>query len=69
MMEDLADVEWIKVLYRPKRVGLQFEQDESGDGLYVVRYTDQRLNAFERRRFEQQMREDHGIAILSTEKR
>lgn len=69
MMEDLADVEWIKVLYRRKRVGLQFEQDESGHGQYVVRYTDQRLNAFERRRFEQQMREDHGIAILSTEKR
>jgi len=69
MLEDLADVEWIKVLYRRKRVGLQFEQDESGDGQYVVRYTDQRLNAFERRRFEQQMREDHDIAILSTEKR
>lgn len=69
MLENLADVEWIKVLYRRKRVGLQFEQDESGDGQYVVRYTDQRLNAFERRRFEQQMRDDHGITILSTEKR
>jgi len=69
MMENLSDVEWIKVLYRRKRVGLQFEQDESGDGQYVVRYTDQRLNAFERRRFEQQMRQDHDITILSTEKR
>ena len=69
MMENLADVDWIKVLYRRKRVGLQFDQDESGDGQYVVRYTDQRLNAFERRRFEQQIRDDHGITILSTEKR
>jgi len=69
MLENLADVEWVKVLYRRKRVGLQFEQEESGDGQYVVRYTDQRLNAFERRRFEQQMRDDHGITILSTEKR
>ncbi len=69
MLENLADVEWVKVLYRRKRVGLQFDPDESGDGQYVVRYTDQRLNAFERRRFEQQMRDDHGITILSTEKR
>jgi len=69
MMENLADMEWIKVLYRRKRVGLQFEQEESGDEQYVVRYTDQRLNAFERRRFEQEMRENHGISVLSTEKR
>ena len=69
VMENLADIEWVKVLYRRKRVGLQFEQDESGDGQYVVRYTDQRLNAFERRRFEQEMRENHDISILSTEKR
>jgi hypothetical protein len=69
LLENLADIEWVKVLFRGKRVGLQFEPNESDDGLYVVRYTDQRLNAFERRRFEQQMRSDHGIAILSTEKR
>jgi len=69
LLENLTDIEWIKVLFRNKRVGLQFEPDKSDDGQYMVRYTDQRLNAFERRRFEQQMRRDHGIAILSTEKR
>jgi len=69
LIESLEDLLWIKVLYRGKRVGLQFEQDGMGDECYVVRYTDQRLNAFERRRFEQTMREDHGVAILSTEKR
>jgi len=69
MMESLENVEWIKVLYRGKRVGLLFKQENSKDGQFVVRYTDQRLNAFERRRFEQEMRENHGITILSTEKR
>ena len=69
IMENLSDVEGVKVLYRRKRVGLQFDQDESGDGQYVVRYTDQRLNAFERRRFEQEMRDNHDISVLSTEKR
>jgi len=68
-IENIADVECIKVLYCGKHVGLQFEPDERDEGQYVVRYTDQRLNAFERRRFEQQMREKHGISILSTEKR
>ncbi len=69
LIESLEDLLWIKVLYRGKRVGLQFDQDGIGNEYYVVRYTDQRLNAFERRRFEQTMREDHGVAILSTEKR
>jgi len=69
MMDSLQNIEWIKVLYRGKRVGLQFEQDESGDERYTVRYTDQRLNAFERRRFEQEIRDGHGISVLSTEKR
>ncbi len=69
LMGNLANVEWIKVLYRDKRVGLLFHPDELDDAKCEVRYTDQRLNAFERRKFEQEMRTGHGIHILSTEKR
>jgi hypothetical protein len=67
--ENLIDVDWIKVMYCGKRVGLQFDFEASKDGKCVVRYTDHRLNMFERRRFEQEMREGHGIPIRSTEKR
>jgi len=69
LLESLSDVDSIKVLYRRKRVGLQFDQDGAAESQFVVRYTDQRLNAFERRWFEQTMRDEHGITILSTEKR
>ncbi|MFO7900003.1 MAG: hypothetical protein R6V58_13200, partial [Planctomycetota bacterium] len=68
-LASLPDVDSLKVLYGRKRVGLQFDPDEFGDDHFVVRYTDQRLNGFERRRFEQLMRREHDIAILSTEKR
>ncbi len=68
-LESLPDIDSVKVLYGRKRVGLQFDPEEHSDEHFVVRYTDQRLNGFERRRFEQLMRREHDIAILSTEKR
>ncbi|GAB0057952.1 hypothetical protein SIID45300_02286 [Candidatus Magnetaquicoccaceae bacterium FCR-1] len=67
ILTEIANIRGIKVLYRGKRVGLVF--DAASDDRFVVRYTDQRLNTKERASFEQLMRDDHGITILSTEKR
>lgn len=58
----------VKVLYAEKRIEVKFEKLEGQDE-YVVRYTDHRLNAALRRRFEDFMRDMHAIPILSTEKR
>jgi len=65
----LEDMESVKVLFRKKRVSLIFEADENDDGAFVVRYSDHRLNARERVDFEHHLRDEHGITVLSTEKR
>jgi len=62
-------IDSVKVRYRKKRISLIFEPQDGSDGEYVVRYSDHRLNAGERRRFEELIRSSHGIEILSTEKR
>jgi hypothetical protein len=59
----------VKVHYRHKRISLIFEKLDGKDGEYDVRYTDHRLNGFERTPFEDYMRDEHGLEILSTEKR
>ncbi|MEO5334396.1 MAG: hypothetical protein H7839_20465 [Magnetococcus sp. YQC-5] len=65
----IGDIRSIKVLYHEKRVSLIFESmDGVADG-FVVRYSDSRLNVRERRSFEELMRKNHGIPVLSTEKR
>ena len=69
ILSDLENIESIKVHYKKKRVSLIFERLEDADGEYVVRYSDHRLNALERRPFEDYLRNIHGIPILSTEKR
>jgi hypothetical protein len=69
ILSDLENIESIKVHYKKKRVSLIFERMEDADGEYVVRYSDHRLNALERRPFEDYLRNIHGIPILSTEKR
>ena len=69
VLSDIERVESIKVHYRKKRVSLIFNREEEADDEYVVRYSDHRLNASERRSFEAHMREVHGIPVLSTEKR
>lgn len=62
-------IEKIKVVYSNKRIDVQFEKLNSGDDEFIVRYMDHRLNATLRKRFEDFMRDTHGIPILSTEKR
>jgi len=69
ILADIEHIESIKVHYRRKRVSLIFEKLNGVADEFVVRYSDHRLNAFERRLFEQHMRETHGIQVLSTEKR
>lgn len=66
---DMGQIESVKVLYRKKRVSLIFEAVDGAEGEFVVRYSDHRLNALQRRDFEKHMKDIHGIKILSTEKR
>jgi len=69
ILSDIENIESIKVHYRKKRISLIFEKVEDADGEYVVRYSDHRLNALERRSFEDHLRNTYGIPVLSTEKR
>ncbi|MBI5787827.1 MAG: hypothetical protein HZA78_03095 [Candidatus Schekmanbacteria bacterium] len=69
IMTEIEHIESIKVYYNKKRVSLIFEKVEEKEDEYVVRYSDHRINAFERRKFEEQMRNVYGIPVLSTEKR
>jgi len=69
ILSEIENIESIKVYYHNKRVSLIFEKIEDEDDKYVVRYSDHRLNATERRAFEEYLRDTHGIPILSTEKR
>ncbi len=66
---DIERIEKVKVVYENKRVDVRFEKQDTGSDEYIVRYFDHRLNASMRRRFEDFMRDTHGIPILSTEKR
>ncbi len=66
---NLREIRSIKVRYRDKRVSLTFEPDKGSVDEFVVRYSDSRLNVRERRSFEELMRKNHGIPVLSTEKR
>ena len=65
----VGDIKSIKVLYHEKRVSLIFEPMDDVTDEFVVRYSDNRLNVRERRSFEELMRKNHGIPVLSTEKR
>lgn len=69
ILSDIENIESVKVYYRKKRVSLIFEKVEDSEDEYVVRYSDHRLNALERRSFEDHLRDVHGIPVLSTEKR
>jgi len=59
----------VKLIYLDKRIDIKFEQLAPNGDEYIVRYMDHRLNASMRKRFEDFMRDTHGIPILSTEKR
>ena len=69
LLSGIERIESIKVHYRKKRVSLIFNKEEEVKDGYVVRYSDHRLNATERRSFEDHMGGIHGISVLSTEKR
>lgn len=69
LLDDVARLESVKVLYKKKRVSLLFDREDLGDDALVVRYSDARLNGFERKQFEDLMGDTHGIPVLSTEKR
>ena len=69
ILSDIDKIESIKVYYRKKRVSLIFEKQDGTQDEYVIRYSDHRLNALERREFEKYMKDTHGIPVLSTEKR
>jgi len=69
LLAHVDHIDSVKVRYRKKRISLIFDRQDGSDGEYVVRYSDHRLNAGERRRFEELIRSSHGIEILSTEKR
>lgn len=69
ILTDLHNIKSIKVLFKDKRVSLIFEPAKDSNDQFVVRYSDSRLNARERTMFEELMRSDYGIPVLSTEKR
>lgn len=55
LLTEIVHIESVKVLFHAKRVSLIF--DKEGDQEFVVRYSDHRLNARERREFEKLMKE------------
>lgn len=71
-VDNVDRVPRLKVWFNKKRVALEIEAASSGTGedrRYVVRYRDQTLSLTERPIFEHLMQHDHGIKIVSTEKR
>ncbi|MFB3892017.1 MAG: hypothetical protein ACE15C_08335 [Phycisphaerae bacterium] len=62
-------IQKVEVIYRNKRIELRFDPQAAADE-FIVRYVDSRLkNASLRRRFEDFMRETHGIPILTAQTR
>ncbi len=71
-IDDIDRVPRFKALFNKKRVALKVEPigpRASEDRRYVVRYRDQTLSLGERPLFERLIEQDHGIKIVSTEKR
>lgn len=68
LLSRVEQIDSIKVLFCQKRVSLKFEAAPGSLDEFVVRYSDQRLNALQRIEFEKLMRDVHGITVLSTEK-
>ena len=69
IMDKVALVKSIKILYADKRVMMKFEPAGGVEQGYVVRYHDAVLNAKEREAFISKLREEpYGLRVLSTEK-
>jgi hypothetical protein len=71
-IDDLNRIPGFKVLFNDKRVPMEIEPLEDGlveERLYALRYRDQSLGLGERQTFEDLIEQDHGIKVVSTEKR
>ena len=71
-IDELDRIPGFKVLFNDKRVPMEIEplENESAeDRIYVLRYRDQSLSLGERQVFEDLIEQDHGIKVVSTEKR
>lgn len=71
-LDDVSRIPRLKVLFNDKRVSMEI--DPVGNGLsdqrtFVLRYRDQSLTLGERQVFEALIEQDHGIKVVSTEKR
>jgi hypothetical protein len=71
-IDDLDRITRFKILFAGKRLALVLERAEGAgvpDKKYVLRYRDQTLSLGERKMFEERMEQEHGIKVVSTEKR
>jgi hypothetical protein len=71
-IDDLDRIPRFKILFAGKRLAMELErlEDNAGpDRMYVLRYRDQTLSLEERKTFEERMEQEHGIRVVSTEKR
>ena len=71
-IDDLDRIPRFKILFARKRLAMELErlEDNAGpDRMYILRYRDQTLSLEERKTFEDRMEQEHGIRVVSTEKR
>ena len=71
-IDDLDRIPRFKILFAGKRLAMELERLEDNavpDRMYVLRYRDQTLSLEERKTFEDRMEQEHGIRVVSTEKR
>jgi len=69
VLDAVALIKSIKLLYADKRVMMKFEPAEGAEHGYVVRYQDAALNAKKREALLSKLREEpYGLRVLSTEK-
>ena len=71
-IDDLDRIPGFKVLFNDKRVAMEIEPLDNGSAderKYALRYRDQLLGLRERQVFEELIEQDHGIKVVSTEKR
>lgn len=71
-MDDVRRIPRLKVLFNDKRVSMEIEPVGNGlsdERTFVLRYRDQSLTLGERQVFEALIEQDHGIKVVSTEKR
>lgn len=71
-IDDLDRIARLKVRFSEKRVPMEIEPLENGprdERKYALRYRDQSLSLRERQAFEDLIEQDHGVKVVTTEKR